>query len=180
MKKIVWKAYFDFEKEERWLNDMAAKGFALTRYTWCRYEFEETPPGEYIYRIELLKEHARHPESRRYIDFIEETGAECVTSYLRWVYFRKKAALGPFELYSDLESRIGHYRRVRIFWLALLFAEISVSAGNARMALESPLSVFRLAVMGILLAFIVILSYLSIKMTVKIHGLERERRVTEG
>ncbi len=180
MKKVIWKGYFDFEKEERWLNEMAAKGFALTRYTWCRYEFEETEPGEYIYRIELLKEHARHPESRRYIEFTEETGAEYVTSYFRWVYFRKKAALGPFELYSDLESRIGHYRRVRLFWLVLLFLEISASSANARMVLESTRSVFRLALLCLLVALIVIFSYMAARMTVKIRGLERERRVTEG
>ena len=50
MKHIVRKAYVDYEKEE-----MSAKGAALTNYSWCKYTFEDTPKGEYIYRIELLK-----------------------------------------------------------------------------------------------------------------------------
>ena len=45
MKHIVYKPYWDYEKEERWLNDMAAKGLALSDYSWCRYAFEETPRG---------------------------------------------------------------------------------------------------------------------------------------
>ena len=180
MKKIIWKPYYDYEREEKWLNEMAARGLAMTRYTWCRYEFEETPPGEYVYRIEMLKEHAGHPESRRYIEFTEETGAECVATYLRWVYFRKKAALGPFELYSDNESRITHYRRVRGFWLLMLFIECGLAANTFRMVFDRPLSTLKLAFLSLLLIFIVIFAFLSVRLTLKIGRLKREGRVTEG
>ena len=44
-----------------------------------------------------------------YIRFMEETGAEQVASYLNWVYFRKKTAEGPFEIFSDIESQLKHY-----------------------------------------------------------------------
>ena len=30
MKHIVRKAYWDFEKEEQWLNEMSARGMAMT------------------------------------------------------------------------------------------------------------------------------------------------------
>jgi len=115
VKSAVWKAYFDFEKEEKWLNEMAAKGLNFVHYSFLRYTFEEGTPGEYIYRIELLKDMPSHPESRAYIKFMEETGVEYVDSYFRWVYFRKKAAEGPFDLYSDIDSRIKHYKRVASF-----------------------------------------------------------------
>jgi len=29
----LWKAFWDYEKEEAWLNEMSAKGLALTSYT---------------------------------------------------------------------------------------------------------------------------------------------------
>jgi len=48
MKHIVRKAYWDYEKEEKWLNAMSAKGMALTDYSWCRYVFTETPCNEFI------------------------------------------------------------------------------------------------------------------------------------
>ena len=31
---------------------------------------------------------------------------------MRWVYLRKKAADGPFDLFSDYESRIQHLNRI--------------------------------------------------------------------
>ena len=30
---VVWKAFFDFEKEEKFLNDMSKKGLAMMKYT---------------------------------------------------------------------------------------------------------------------------------------------------
>jgi len=121
MKSVIWKAYFNYENEEKWLNDMAAKGLAMSDYSWCRYVFADCQPGEYIYRIELLAHRPAHPESMKYIRFMEESGAEHVASYNRWVYFRKKAADGPFEIYSDIDSKIAHYRKVSLFFIAVSF-----------------------------------------------------------
>ena len=112
MKHKVWKIFTDFEKEERWLNEMAAKGLNLVHYAFARYYFTEGTPGEYIYRIELLENMPDQRESKAYIQFMEETGAEYVANYTRWVYFRKKRAEGSFDLYSDYDSRINHYSRI--------------------------------------------------------------------
>lgn len=112
MKHIVWKAYWDFEKEEKWLNEMSAKGMALTDYSWCRYVFTEAPNNEYIYRLELLENLPSHAESVAYIRFLEESGIECVATYWRWIFLRKKSSEGPFDIYSDIQSKIKHYKRV--------------------------------------------------------------------
>lgn len=112
MKHIVWKAYWDFEKEEKWLNEMSAKGMALTDYSWCRYVFTEAPSNEYIYRLELLEHLPTHAESVAYIRFLEESGIECVATYWRWVFLRKKSSEGPFDIYSDMGSKIKHYKRI--------------------------------------------------------------------
>ena len=104
MKHIVRKAYWDFEKEEAWLNEMSARGMAMTDYSWCRYVFEDAPNRQYIYRIELLENMPTHPESIAYLRFLEESGVEYVASYMRWVYLRKPAADGPFDIYTDIDS----------------------------------------------------------------------------
>lgn len=108
MKKIIYKWFWawDADKEERWLNEMAAKGLAMTGAVHCRYEFQDCEPGEYQYRLDFLEHWPTHPESEKYISFVEDTGAEQIASYLRWVYFRKKTADGSFELFSDNVSRI--------------------------------------------------------------------------
>lgn len=117
IKKWFW--VWDFDKEERWLTEMAAKGLCLVGVGWCRYEFEDCLPGDYLVRMELLDNPPAHAESQKYISFIEETGAEQVGSYLRWVYFRRKAELGPFDLFSDNASRVRHLKRI-LFMVGLL------------------------------------------------------------
>lgn len=114
MKHVIYKVFWawDFEKEEKWLNEMAAKGLMLTDVGVCRYVFQEGIPGEYQYHLEWLQHMPSHPESVAYIQFIEETGAEHVGSFKKWVYFRRKASEGAFNLFSDLDSRINHFRRI--------------------------------------------------------------------
>jgi hypothetical protein len=125
--KVVHRFYSDYEKEERWLNEMASKGWHLVRYRLGGYHFEQGEPGQWIYRIELLPAELRSAESQEYLSLLLDTGAEAVTTHVRWVYLRRPAALGPFELFSDLESRIGHYRRV----LKLLTTALATLAGCA-------------------------------------------------
>ena len=180
MKHVIRKAYWNYEREEKWLNGLAAKGLSMTDYSWCRYVLEETPPGEYVYRIELLDHLATHPESIRYIAFVEETGAECIATYLRWVYFRKKTADGPFELYSDNTSRIAHYRRVRAFWLVFLILEFAAFAINIVTGLIPRISVVNLVCAGVILWMFILFAFLFAQMTRQIRRLKREQKITEG
>lgn len=130
MKHIVRKWCSDFEKEENWLNEMSAKGMALTDYSWCRYVFTEALKNEYTYRIELLQQPPTHAESIAYIKFLEESGIECVTTYNRWIYLRKKSSEGPFDIYSDIESKISHYKRVFYLWNSLMWVELIIGLLN--------------------------------------------------
>lgn len=120
MRKTIYKRFciWEFDKEERWLNEMAAIGLSLVSVGFCRYEFEEALPGEYTVRLQLLEHGCNHPESVKYIEFLEETGAEQVGSYGRWIYFRKRAADGAFELFSDTSSR---FRQITQVLLLILF-----------------------------------------------------------
>ena len=132
MRKTVrkWFWVWDFDKEEKWLNEMAAKGLALVGTGFCKYEFEECVPGEYQIRLELLENHLAHAESQKYIQFVESTGAEQIGNYFRWVYFRKKTADGSFDLYSDLESRIKHLKRIIALVLPIGLANLCIGFGN--------------------------------------------------
>lgn len=132
MRKVIKKLFWawDFEKEEKWLNEMSAKGLALVDYSFCRYSFEPCEPGEYSFKIQLLEHNPNHPESEQYIRFMEETGAEQVASYLNWVYFRKKTAEGAFELFSDIESKMNHLILVKKLLLPFGILNISVAFMN--------------------------------------------------
>ncbi len=138
MKHIVRKFFSigAFEEEEQWLNQMAAKGMILTGVGFCKYFFEEGTPGEYVYRLELLKNWPSHTESIAYISFLEDMGIEQVGSHLRWVYFRRKSTEGAFDIFSDIDSRISHYQRITRFsfvmsaMMAILAVVFFGEAGN--------------------------------------------------
>lgn len=117
MRKTIYKWFWawDFEKEEQWLNDMSAKGLCLVSVGYCKYTFEESIPNEYIIRLEFLKSEPKHSESKEYIHFIEDTGAQYLGSVMRWAYFKRKNELGSFDIYSDIDSRIQHLNRLFVF-----------------------------------------------------------------
>lgn len=123
MKRII-KLYFNFMNEEKWLNKMSTKGYHLRSYGFMSYHFEEEHNTQYIYRIELLNQLPSHPESMDYLSFLEDTGVEVVSSYFRWVYLRKPASEGPFELHTDYASAIAHHKRILTFQGAILLLEI--------------------------------------------------------
>lgn len=126
MRHTVWKVFYNYEKEEQWLNDMSEKGLALIDYFWTRYVFEDGVPGEYIYRLEFLPHSSSHPESIKYLTFMQELGIEHIASYMHWVTLRKKAAEGPFEIYTDPVSRIALCRRLSRWWLSIAAIEFVV------------------------------------------------------
>jgi hypothetical protein len=183
MKYVVRKAFFNYEKEEKYLNEMAVKGLALTDYSWCRYVFQDCRKGEYFYRIELLDQQPDHPESIDYIKFMEETGAECIALYKRWVYFRRKAEDGPFDIYSDAESKIRHYKKVNRLWMSLAGLELAAGLLNVLIGavffltgegsnINLPIGI-PLVILGFVFVFLAAPSRRSIK------RLEKERGIWE-
>lgn len=117
MKHTKFKFFYNYEKEERWLNSMSAKGMALTDYFWTRYVFEEETPGKYIYKIEFLdKMGGKDVENIAYINFLEDLGIECVGIYMHWAILRKEASSGPFEIYTDFTSKINSCRKIKRWW----------------------------------------------------------------
>lgn len=132
MRKVIHKVFmvWDFDKEEAWLNEMAAIGLSLVSVGWCRYEFEDSAPGEYKIRLDFLKDYFKSAENEKYIAFLEETGAEQVGAWGGWVYFRKKAAEGDFQLFSDNASRISYLTRIIRFIGALVGINVFAAVYN--------------------------------------------------
>ena len=57
MRQVIrkWFWAWEFDKEEQWLNDMAAQGKALVSARYATYEFEDSQPEEYAIRLEMLR-----------------------------------------------------------------------------------------------------------------------------
>ena len=185
MKRVKWKLYMDYEKEEAWLNSMSEKGFAFTDYFLFRYVFEDSEPGEYIYRIELLDNTPGHPESRKYLNFMEENGVEHISSWIRWVYFRKKAADGPFDIYSDIDSKVAHYRRISFLWLVIICMGVLVGVPQLFSIFDEYFVagrgevLYRLVPIAVLLGMDLAIFINWIAMRKKMNGLLQEKALRE-
>lgn len=118
---IKFRWYVDSQKEQEWLNEMSKQGWALKSFFLGFYKFEKSEPGEYIYQIDLLPEKVNKQE---YYDFMEETGTQVVCSWFYWVYLRKKASEGNFEMYSDKESLKEHYKKIIQFFTPFMYLEL--------------------------------------------------------
>ena len=139
-----WFWAWEFDQEEQWLNSMAAKGKALVSVRYATYEFEDSQPGEYAIRLEMLENQPSSPESQQYIEFVESTGAEYIGKVMKWVYFRKKTADGDFELHGDNATRLKHVKGI----LHLLTPLLAVNTGTGLynicigIGLDSAINVF--------------------------------------
>lgn len=119
---IKFKLYFDTEKETEWLNEMSAKGYALADYWWGIYSFEKCLPGEYVYQIDIVDGFFNVDDDYR--NFMEDIGVEIVCMWSCWAILRKKSADGLFRMYSDAESSIGHYSKIRQLSRVAMIIEI--------------------------------------------------------
>lgn len=128
--KTMYRIFLDYEKEEKWLNEMAEKGWALESFRFMRYRFRSVEPGMYTYRIELLRELPSHPDSKAYMTFMDEVGIEVVDTSYRWVFLRKRTSDGPFQLYSDFDSMIQRETRIIQLYGTVLLANFVVVLAN--------------------------------------------------
>ena len=119
-----WFWVWDFEKEERWLNQMAMQGWAVAGVGGCKYVFERCEPGAYIVRRQM-----RSPDED-YLGFLGEIGAEYIGRVIKWIYFRRPAEEGPFELFSDVDSRLEHLEWIGRMLLAIGLANLLIGVVN--------------------------------------------------
>lgn len=104
-----FRLYYDKDREEIFLNDMAAKGYAMEKFFLGLYTFTRCEPGEYTYRVDLIKGKTAK-ETNDFYDLVREAGGELVQTWGFWAFYRKR---GAFELYTDQESQIAQYEKIK-------------------------------------------------------------------
>ena len=85
-----FRLYFNKDKETTWLNEMAAKGYALKSFFAGFYSFEKCEPGEYVYQIDFGSK--MFSVSDDYREFMAENNIEIVCLGGYWIILRKRAS----------------------------------------------------------------------------------------
>lgn len=119
---LKFKLYYDKDAEEDWLRKMCLNGWAFKKFFLGFYTFVQCEPGEYNYQIDLLDNWNGYKDD--YAAFMEEAGVEVVGQWWRWVYLQKKATDGPFEMYTDADSKIAQYSKIKNFFKVALVIEV--------------------------------------------------------
>ena len=132
-----WFWAWDFEKEEEWLNDMTMSGWVLEKVGFATYDFVRCEPGEYIIHLQMFD------TDTDYMQFMNQINAEYIDHFVKWVYFRRKAEYGIFEINSNLDSRIAHLNRIGQTLSAIGGANILIGVVNSS---HSHLSILNLLV----------------------------------
>ncbi|MBQ1446584.1 MAG: DUF2812 domain-containing protein, partial [Solobacterium sp.] len=104
------------------------------------------------------------------ISFMEETGAEYIGRVVQWIYFRKRNEYGPFDLFSDMDSRIEHLDRIGLSLRIIGIANLLIGLVN---------SINRQSIGWINLLCATLLMYGLGRIRGKQEALERERTLRE-
>jgi len=119
-----FRLYFNKDEEIEWLNEMSGRGYAMTGFCAGFYHFEKCRPGEYLYQVDLTPGLFRVNEDYR--QFMTDAGVEIVALWGPWVILRRRAEEGPFELYTDAESSIEQYEKIRRLFKGVIAVELVV------------------------------------------------------
>ncbi len=155
---IRWKFTFDKDEEQQWLNDYCQQGWAMVGFFMGLVTFVPCQPGEYSYQIDLLPGRGIFADNYEdYVIFMDEAGVEILQRWGRWVYLRRRAEEGPFEVYSDVDSQIDLYRRIRRMFAWVLGIVSLCSASGWDILFQFPEDVFARGLVGFYIVIIAVL-----------------------
>lgn len=120
---IKFRLYYDKDKETEWLNNMAKEGFCLTGFCAGFYKFESCEPGKYEYQIDFSD--GFFSVSNNYREFMKEFDIDIVQCWGPWIFLRKIASEEPFQLYTDIDSMIEHYTKIRNMFKVVTLVELA-------------------------------------------------------
>lgn len=152
---IRFKLYFDKDKETRWLNDMADQGWAMNGFFAGFYRFEPCEKGKYTYQIDFGNEF--FSVSNDYREFMSDSDIEIIQSWGFWVFLRKLSSEGEFQLYTDVDSQIEHYKKIRNMFKAVTVIELIclfIELFSASMTKSPLLWSFVFLILAIIIAFV--------------------------
>lgn len=152
---IRFKFYFDKDKETRWLNDMSDQGWAMNGFFAGFYRFEPCEKGKYTYQIDFGNEF--FSVSDDYREFMSDSDIEIIQSWGFWVFLRKLSSEGEFQLYTDVDSKIEHYKKIRNMFKAVTVIELIclfIELFSASMTKSPLLWSFVFLILAIIIAFV--------------------------
>jgi len=124
--KRIFKHFINVEKEEAWLNEMAANGFLLVKKSFF-YHFHEITNTDHVIRIDYRNFH-RKKDFIDYVTLFEDSGWTHVGGSMHSgaQYFSRKSADASEDIFSDMDSKTGRYECMAKTWSSVLAGFIPI------------------------------------------------------
>lgn len=119
------------------------------------YRFEPCEKGKYTYQIDFGNEF--FSVSDDYREFMSDSDIEIIQSWGFWVFLRKLSSEGEFQLYTDVDSQIEHYKKIRNMFKAVTVIELIclfIELFSASMTKSPLLWSFVFLILAIIIAFV--------------------------
>lgn len=132
MRKL--KAYLDFQKEEKWLEQMALQGWQLKKHS-IFYTFEPKPPAQANIKVDY-RDFLKQQDFLDYRTLFEDSGWQHIagTKHSGYQYFMRIDQNSDESIFSDEISQAGRYKRAAfslVFICAIVyFPHIILSISN--------------------------------------------------
>ncbi|MDR3053182.1 MAG: DUF2812 domain-containing protein [Coriobacteriales bacterium] len=144
--KVKWQSSIDPGEHVTFINKMSAEGWKLVAIEWgARFVFVPCWPGEYLCQAAFTVKNSGffdYDKYQRIAEMLAESGAEIVAQRNTLgsrcaLYAVRKASYGPFEINSDIDSKIEDYRLRRNYYLSFAFCFLAFCLTYASLATTS-------------------------------------------
>ncbi|CAG7649120.1 DUF2812 domain-containing protein [Paenibacillus allorhizosphaerae] len=127
MKK--YKFFTNFDEEENWLIAMARQGYRFAKKTSFGYEFELAEPEDATIKIDY-RTFKKQDDFEDYRALFEDSGWAHLagTKSSGYQYFKKAGKEGSEDIFSDVDSKAGRYKRLSDMWATLACCFIPIMA----------------------------------------------------
>lgn len=103
--KMAINWFIDFDKEEKWINDMAKSGWALWHTNGVIYRFKKCEPNEFIYQIDFDEQTSKDGVDD-YVAFRSSCGDQFVHQWKQKIYWKRETTSGPFEAENNVAAKL--------------------------------------------------------------------------
>lgn len=97
---INW--FVDFDKEEKWINEMSKAGWAFWHTNGVVYRFKKCEPNEFIYQIDFDEKNGVGD----YVTFRSSCGDRFVHQWKQKIYWKRETTSGPFEAENNASAKL--------------------------------------------------------------------------
>jgi hypothetical protein len=164
------------EKQTRWLEEMARRGWHLEKVMLRRYTFLRGEPAEVLYRLDFIR--LWGAKRQEYFNLFRDAGWEHVARMGKRQYFRKPDRPGEArEIYTDPAGHLGKCWRLALVLLALLMIDVSLLIQVSQRPHHALLLFGALPLIVVIyILLILFLGYGLVRVIIQITKLKREIR----